>query len=113
MKSQSKTGEVAQQVRAFSALAEDLGLIPTTHIRQHKLPVTLVPRDPMPSSGLQGHSKHMVHILTHRYTYMYVYKYINNFYEKPVKEERMTSRKGQKKCIKGHSLNINSHQVPG
>ena len=49
--------EMAQGLRAMTALPEDLGLTPSTHIVALAL-VTLAPEDPVPSScihGLQAH----------------------------------------------------------
>jgi hypothetical protein len=38
-----RDGEVAQWLRALSAILEDLSLVPSTHVRQ---PVTLAPGEP-------------------------------------------------------------------
>lgn len=39
-------------LRALASLSENMGLIPRNHTVVHKLPVTLVPENPMPSSAL-------------------------------------------------------------
>ena len=52
--------EMAQQVRALTVLPEDLGLSLSSHMAAQPS-VTLVPEDPMSSSGLCRHCKHMIY----------------------------------------------------
>ena len=42
--------------------------------RRLTTPITLVPRDPVPFSGLMGTCMHMMHINTCRYKYVYINK---------------------------------------
>ena len=52
-------GKMAQQLRAFIAMTENLGSIPSTHIAA----VTPVPGNPM-FFDFYGYCKHIVHIYT-------------------------------------------------
>lgn len=52
---------MAQQLRAFAALAEDPGLIPSIHTVANKPLVISVPEDAMSSSGLCKHCVQVVH----------------------------------------------------
>jgi hypothetical protein len=52
---------VAQQLRAVTVLVEDQGLISSTHLAAYNHLLTPVPGEPSPSSGLQGHCKHLGH----------------------------------------------------
>lgn len=47
-------GDMAQWLKALAALAEDLGLIPRTHVSAHNVCYSS-PRDRMPSPDLPGH----------------------------------------------------------
>lgn len=55
---------MVQLVKALAALAEDRGWLPALTQCSSQLPVTPVPGDLVPSSGLLGIRIHM-HILTH------------------------------------------------
>jgi hypothetical protein len=48
LKVHNRAGEMAQWSRALTALAEDWDSVPSTHL----VTVTLIPDDPVPSSGL-------------------------------------------------------------
>lgn len=48
-------GEVAQQLHALAALAEDLCLAPSAHVSSSQAPLTPAPGDQMASSSLCGH----------------------------------------------------------
>lgn len=53
MKRITRTTEIAQWLRAFVALTEDLGAVPSTHIMVHNTSIeTLVPGDLTPCSDL-------------------------------------------------------------
>jgi hypothetical protein len=52
-----RDGKTAQQLRALSALPQDLSLIPSTHIALQPA-VIPGPDDPVPSSGIHGHQAH-------------------------------------------------------
>lgn len=54
-----EAGDVAQWLRAPTALAEDLGSVPQTYMS-----VTSLTGCPTPSSGLQRHCPHLVHLYT-------------------------------------------------
>ena len=58
---QAGAGEIAQQFRAPTALTEDLGSIPSTHMVAHNLlpSKSPVPGYLIPSSGLYGHQGYM------------------------------------------------------
>ena len=45
----SGTGEMAQWLRTFVALTQNIGLVHSTHMAVHKLPMNPVLGDPMPS----------------------------------------------------------------
>ncbi|CAO2633796.1 hypothetical protein LEMLEM_LOCUS22372, partial [Lemmus lemmus] len=49
--------EMAYQLRAITALLEDLGSILSTNIVAYSPSVNPVPWDPMPSSDIQGHQE--------------------------------------------------------
>jgi hypothetical protein len=69
-------GELAQL-----AVAENLGSAPSTHMVAHNHPMTPVPGDLMPSSGLHGWHLHIVvhiHIIRHIYIYICIYIYYKN-----------------------------------
>lgn len=50
--------EMAQQLRAFVALVEDLSSIPSTNMMVSQLSVIPVPEDPMTSSDFKRHQAH-------------------------------------------------------
>lgn len=60
----------AQQLRALTASAEDLGLVPSTYMTDHNYLVTLVPGNLMPSFGLCRHCMHVVHIYEAKHSYI-------------------------------------------
>lgn len=61
---------MAKQLRALVTLAEDPRSVPGAHMAcSPQLPVPPVSRDLVPSSGLHGHCKHMVHMHTGIHTY--------------------------------------------
>ena len=53
-----EAGEMAQQLRANTALAEDLNLVPGTLIGQLTAASTPIPGDLPPSSGSRAHRMH-------------------------------------------------------
>jgi hypothetical protein len=54
---------MAQQSRALVILREDPGSVPRTYTVAYNQPsVTVVPRDPIPSSGFLGHQAGMWYI---------------------------------------------------
>lgn len=56
-------GEIVWWLRELKAHPEDLSSVSSIHIRQLRIPVTLVPRDPTSSSGLQGnYDMHIIHL---------------------------------------------------
>lgn len=69
--------EMTQGLRAHPALEEGPNSFPSTHIRCSQLPVTLVPGDPTPSSGLHGSCCTYVHKLEcrHTLTHFFLKKY--------------------------------------
>ena len=57
---------------SLAAFLENSGLVSSTHIRAHKLSVTPVLEDLMPTSGLYGHCSCMVHRqMQIKYSYMF------------------------------------------
>ena len=56
-------GEMVQGLRVLNALAEDLGLVLSTHTGQ-LITISSAPGDSTPSSGLHGHRSHMLHMHT-------------------------------------------------
>lgn len=62
-------GEMAQKIRAMTALPEDLGWIPSTHNVAHNQLLTLFIENLMPSSGLLGYCMHAIHTLTCKHSY--------------------------------------------
>jgi hypothetical protein len=52
---------MAQWLKPLAALPEDLGSISSTHMMAHNHPITPVPGDPTPSSGVHGKCAHVVH----------------------------------------------------
>lgn len=53
-KKSAGTADVAQRLREHTALLEDPGSVPNTHVKWLPLPVTPAPWNQMPSLGLQG-----------------------------------------------------------
>ena len=64
--------EVVLWLRTPAALAEDLSLVPSTHMAAHKLSVTLVLRGLTHSYDLCGHCVHVVHLYTYRQTLKHI-----------------------------------------
>lgn len=58
-KKRSKFKGDIQRLRALTALSENWGLIPSTPHSDSQWSVTPGPRNPAPSSDLQGHFKHV------------------------------------------------------
>lgn len=50
---------MAQWLKAFVALAEDLNSVPSTHMMVHNHPKTLVPRDQAPTLTSYRYQAHM------------------------------------------------------
>lgn len=62
---------MAQQLEALSAPTEDLGSLLSTHVPTHtQPPVTPIPEDQLPPSGLHGYFTHMMHIGTGRHLHI-------------------------------------------
>lgn len=57
-------GVGVQQLREFTAVAEELGSVPSTLVCGSKPPVTPVPGVLVPSAGLSGFCTHMVQYIT-------------------------------------------------
>jgi hypothetical protein len=74
----SEPGEVAYWLRAYTALAKDLSLVPSTYKEQ--LTTALGPKDPVPFFGLLGysHENKPTHKTTH--THINEIKSLKNFF---------------------------------
>ena len=69
---------MGQWLQAWAALAEDLVLIPSTHIGQlTTLPITCITEEPTPSAGFHGKLHSHAHIPMQMYTYIHNFKIKN------------------------------------